>query len=154
VFVNGDPTIFICKHNKQDSTLEIGQFLLSYLVLLLSMHYIRYGRVTRWCVCGYSHDNSDMCIRTFEDMRRIWEGGDQKLLQMVILCLDYFNASSRAEAILRILGSTQPHIQRVPGTFSPEVKRPGREAGHSPPASVGVKKLRIYTSTSPYAFMA
>jgi hypothetical protein len=40
------------------------------------------------------------------------------------------------------------------GFFPPGVKRPGREADHSPPASVEVKKIWIYTSTPPYAFMA
>jgi hypothetical protein len=45
-------------------------------------------------------------------------------------------------------------IQWVPGTVSPEVKRPGREADHSPPTSAEVKKMWIYTSTPPYAFMA
>jgi hypothetical protein len=40
------------------------------------------------------------------------------------------------------------------GGFSPEVKRQGREADHSPPASAEVKKIWIYTSTPPYAFMA
>jgi hypothetical protein len=34
------------------------------------------------------------------------------------------------------------------------VKRPGREADRSPPASADVKKMWIYTSTPPYAFMA
>jgi hypothetical protein len=33
------------------------------------------------------------------------------------------------------------------------VKRPGREADHSPPTNVEVKKMWIYTSTPPYAFM-
>jgi hypothetical protein len=36
----------------------------------------------------------------------------------------------------------------------PRVKRQGREADHSPPASAEVKKMCIYTSTSPYAVMA
>jgi hypothetical protein len=36
----------------------------------------------------------------------------------------------------------------------PGLKRPGREADHSPPASAEVKKMWIYTSTPPYAFMA
>jgi hypothetical protein len=40
------------------------------------------------------------------------------------------------------LGPTQPPIQWVPG-----VKRPGREADHSPPTSAEVKKTWIYTST-------
>jgi hypothetical protein len=50
-------------------------------------------------------------------------------------------------------GSTQPPIQWVPGALSPGVKRPGRGADHSPPASAEVKKMWIYTSTPPYAFM-
>jgi hypothetical protein len=45
------------------------------------------------------------------------------------------------------LASTQPPIQWVP-----EVKRPGREADHSTPSSALFKKMRIYTSTPPYAF--
>jgi hypothetical protein len=40
------------------------------------------------------------------------------------------------------------------GLISPGVKRPEREAFHSPPASAEVKKMWIYTSTPPYAFMA
>jgi hypothetical protein len=59
-----------------------------------------------------------------------------------------FSTSSRPA-----LGSTQPPIQGVSGDLSPKVKRPGREADHSPPASADVKKMRIYTSTPPYAFM-
>jgi hypothetical protein len=45
-------------------------------------------------------------------------------------------------------------IQWVPGDISPELKRPGREAGHSPPTSAEVKKMWTYTSTPPYVFMA
>jgi hypothetical protein len=41
-----------------------------------------------------------------------------------------FSTSSR-----HALGSTEPPIQSVPGALSPGVKRPGREADHSPPAS-------------------
>jgi hypothetical protein len=39
------------------------------------------------------------------------------------------------------------------GSF-PRIKRQGREADHSPPTSAEVKKMWIYTSTSPYVFMA
>jgi hypothetical protein len=52
------------------------------------------------------------------------------------------------------LGSTQPPFEWVPGALSPEVKRQGREADHSTPASAEVRKMWIYTSTPPYAFMA
>jgi hypothetical protein len=44
--------------------------------------------------------------------------------------------------------------QWVPGALSPVVKRPGRESDHSPAASAEVKKMWIYTSTPPYAFIA
>jgi hypothetical protein len=37
------------------------------------------------------------------------------------------------------------------GSF-PGVKRPVREADHSPPTSADVKKIWVYTSTPPYAF--
>jgi hypothetical protein len=33
------------------------------------------------------------------------------------------------------------------------IKRPRREAAHSPPTSAEVKRMCIYTSTPPYAFM-
>jgi hypothetical protein len=48
------------------------------------------------------------------------------------------------------LGPTQPPIQYVPGTLSPWVKCPGREADHSPTTSAEVKKTWIYTSTPIY----
>jgi hypothetical protein len=38
------------------------------------------------------------------------------------------------------LGPTQPPIQWVPGSLSLGVKRPGREADHSPPSSAEVKE--------------
>jgi hypothetical protein len=41
-----------------------------------------------------------------------------------------------------------------PGGSFPEEKRQGREADHSPPTSVEVKKMWIYMFTPPYAFMA
>jgi len=42
----------------------------------------------------------------------------------------------------------------VAGALTPGVKRPGREADHSPPCSAEVKKERSYTSAPPYVFMA
>jgi hypothetical protein len=35
---------------------------------------------------------------------------------------------------------TQPPIQCVPGTISMEVRKPGREANHSPPSRAEVKE--------------
>jgi hypothetical protein len=48
-----------------------------------------------------------------------------------------------------VLGPTQPPIQWTPGALSVGVKRPGREADHSPPSSVEVKNEWSYTSTPP-----
>jgi hypothetical protein len=45
-------------------------------------------------------------------------------------------------------------IEWVPGALSPGVNRQGPEADHSLPTSPEVKKMWIYTSTPPYAFMA
>jgi hypothetical protein len=58
-----------------------------------------------------------------------------------------FFTSSRPEP-------TQPPIQWVPGTVSMGVKRPVRDADHSPRTNAEVKKMWIYTSIPPYAFMA
>jgi hypothetical protein len=46
------------------------------------------------------------------------------------------------------LGPTQPPIQWIPAALSLGVKRPRREAHHSPPPSVDVKKELSHTSTS------
>jgi hypothetical protein len=52
------------------------------------------------------------------------------------------------------LGSTQPPIQWVQGALSPRAKLQGREADHSLPASAELKRMCIYASTPPHAFMA
>jgi hypothetical protein len=52
------------------------------------------------------------------------------------------------------LGTTQPPIQWVHGSSFPWVKRPGREADHSPPISAEVKNTWICISTTPYVFIA
>jgi hypothetical protein len=50
--------------------------------------------------------------------------------------------------------SSRPPILWVRGALSPVVKQLGHEADHSSPAAAEVKKIRIYTSTPPYTFMA
>jgi hypothetical protein len=47
------------------------------------------------------------------------------------------------------LGTTQPPIQWLPAALSLWVKRPGREADHSPPSSAEVKNAWSYTSSPP-----
>jgi hypothetical protein len=52
------------------------------------------------------------------------------------------------------LEPTQPFRKSVLGTLSPEVKQLECEADHSPQTSAEIKKMWIYTFTSPYLFMA
>jgi hypothetical protein len=63
----------------------------------------------------------------------------------------------------RIFSSPRPDLFLGPlnllsngcqGSFPPGVKRTGREVKNSPPTSGEVKKMWIYTSIHPYAFMA
>jgi hypothetical protein len=52
------------------------------------------------------------------------------------------------------LGPTQPPIKWVRRALSLGVKRPEREADHSPPSSAEVKNSWSYTATAQYVFMA
>jgi hypothetical protein len=52
------------------------------------------------------------------------------------------------------LGPTQLPIQWVPEDLSLGIKRPGREADHSPPSNAEVKNAWIYTSAPQYVFVA
>jgi hypothetical protein len=84
-----------------------------------------------WCVAlGYGLDD-----REFE----FWQG----------LAIFLFTTASRPA-----LGPTPPPIQWVPGALSQRVKRPGREADHSPPYSAEVKNEWIYISTPQYISIA
>jgi hypothetical protein len=60
-------------------------------------------------------------------------------------------------SILHVQTSSGVHPTSCPMGFREllpgGLKRLGREADHSPPASAEVKKILIYTSTPPYAFM-
>jgi hypothetical protein len=58
---------------------------------------------------------------------------------------------SMSSWLTRVHPTSYPMCTEV---LSPGVKRPVPEADHSSPASAGVKKMWIYTSTPPYAFTA
>jgi hypothetical protein len=71
----------------------------------------------------------------------------------------YFGKNPLPKSMDRIFSSPNrpDRLWGSPDLLSNEyrgVKQPGREANHSPPASAEVKKIWIYTSTPPYAFMA
>jgi hypothetical protein len=51
-------------------------------------------------------------------------------------------------------GAHEPPIEWVRGALFPGVKRPAREADHSPPCSAEVKNAWNYTSIPQYFFMA
>jgi hypothetical protein len=59
-----------------------------------------------------------------------------------------------ATAFRPALEPTQSPILWAPGALTLEVKRPGREADHSPPSSAEVKNAWVYTTTPPYFFKA
>jgi hypothetical protein len=61
-------------------------------------------------------------------------------LPPTITFLLFFFSFLLATASRTALGPTQPPIQWVPGALSLGVKRPGREADHSPPSSAEVKE--------------
>jgi hypothetical protein len=101
-------------------------------VYILDMHIYLDGR-----------DSVVDIVTGLQARRRRWSSSPDRVKNFL------FSTSSRSA-----LGPTQPPIQRVPGALSPGVKRHGREADYSPPASVEGKKTWIYTSTAPYTFMA
>jgi hypothetical protein len=55
----------------------------------------------------------------------------------------------KGQAALDVFNFTDHYIQGVPGALSVGVKRPGREANHSPPSSAEVKNAWSYASTPP-----
>jgi hypothetical protein len=92
-----------------------------------------------FCQTARSHipkDNASVLLISFQGVSPL------EILEPVVswqVCIA--TASTR-------LRSTQSPIQWVPG-----VKRPGRVADQSPPASAEVNKVWIYTTIPPYAFM-
>jgi hypothetical protein len=57
-------------------------------------------------------------------------------------------------AFRTVLGPSEPPIQWIPGALSLVVKRPEREADHSPPSSAEVENAWSYISTPQYVFIA
>jgi hypothetical protein len=77
-------------------------------------------------------------------------GGQRKLhMRNFIISTSHLTTASRTA-----LGPTQPPIQWVPGALSLGLRRPGREADHSPPSSADGYLEWSYTSTPQYASMA
>jgi hypothetical protein len=52
------------------------------------------------------------------------------------------------------LGPKQSPIRSAPGLFTLGVKRPRREADHSPPSSAEIKNAWIYTSSPQHVYIA
>jgi hypothetical protein len=75
---------------------------------------------------------------------------DRGFLSRYGLRIFLFTTASRP-----VLGATQPPPTHwVPAALSLGVKRPGREADHSPPSSAEVKNAWSYTPLPQYAFKA
>jgi len=59
-----------------------------------------------------------------------------------------------AKSLTGVVSGDAPHIAlTASGGSFPEVKRPSREAEHSPPSSADIKNMWKYTSTLQYVFM-
>jgi hypothetical protein len=93
---------------------------------------------------GYDHETASKYIHTATRLRAVRSEFESRQGLGIFL----LSTASRLA-----LGPTQPPTQRVPGALSPWVKRPGRDADHSPPSSAEVNAWS-YTSTPQYAFMA
>jgi hypothetical protein len=73
-------------------------------------------------------------------------------LILSVCLLEATVVGKRCNTLIQLLvlsSPTQPPIQWIPGTLSPGVKRPGREADHSPPTIAEVQNTWIYASTPP-----
>jgi hypothetical protein len=111
----------------------------------------------------YGQNKSDINIHLIRGYTLILKGGRDSLVGIttgyglddrgvgvrVPVGSRMFSTSSRPA-----LEPTQPPIQWLPGVLSPVVKRPVPEADHSPQTCTEFKKMRIYTFTPSYAFVA
>jgi hypothetical protein len=55
--------------------------------------------------------------------------------------------------VVQTSSGVHPSFPVLPGALSSGIKQISHKADHSPPATAEVKKMWIYTSTPPYAFM-
>jgi hypothetical protein len=91
----------------------------------------------------------NLCHHTASQLQYIYDMKDKILVAIINKCSEFFssppvNTGSTAKVASYTVGT---------GSLSSWVKRPGREADHSPPSSVEVKNAWSYTSTPPYVFM-
>jgi hypothetical protein len=115
-------------------------------VPLIAWYLLQPEHLTRWAkfqVCGWSRDT--ICQQYLLQQHCVNKNSENKvtgtivvltLYNYIILVQNFLLFTSSRPA----LGSTQPRIQWVPGFLFLGVKRPGREADHSPPTNTEVKK--------------
>jgi hypothetical protein len=92
------------------------------------------------------HQSLDLCSSQYNDESRSWTTGVWFPAEAGICSIRH--------RVQTGMGPTQPPTQWETGTLSRGVKRPGREANHSPVSSVKVKNGWSCTSTPQYVFMA
>jgi hypothetical protein len=126
-----------------------------------SVLFTSYGHVLRWTklkATYYSRNNfSEICLFNFimramiaQSVKRWatgWTIGVLGFDSLRGLGIFLFTTASRTA-----LGPTQPPIQWVPGALSQGLKRPGREADHSPPSTAEVKEsveLYLHSPSTP-----
>jgi hypothetical protein len=87
---------------------------------------------------------------TYGDVKFQRTLGKVVYFEMECTLLKFYSDRFFATASRPVLGPPpppKPPIQRVLGTLSPGLKRPGREADHSPPSCVEIKNAWRCTST-------
>jgi hypothetical protein len=152
-------SVYCCKHifRYRLSPETFGYTLVYYLLLLLLLYITKFFKFTYMTSIGRITENDEMksmwtyplhilsChLSRYSDYVTGWTIGVLGFDSRLGLGISLFTIVSRMA-----LRPTQPPIQWVPGTFSRGVKRPGREAHHSPPSSAEIKNPWIFTSTPP-----
>jgi hypothetical protein len=115
---------------------SIPQFLVSIILFTPS--------ISEWGIMRLSNDK---IIKMPSSQHTVHDGRVTSVYYTLHMCPNYFHSWE----CLDRLSSFQSNGY---WSFSPGVKRTGREADHSPPTSAEVNKTRVYTSTPPYTVMA
>jgi hypothetical protein len=102
-------------------------------------------------VVGCYHFRGHCYLHLQHEIKAAWSS---ETLVSCHITTGHHNAEHHDQKLLGIQSNDQRPIQWVTGALSLGIKRPGREADHSPPSSAKVKNAWSYTSAPRYALMA
>jgi hypothetical protein len=122
---------------------RLGGFQVEVLWVVTPCSVVRYKRFGGPCCLHLQGEEEIEATWTSEILVSYDRGFDSRRRLGIFL----FTTASRT-----VLGPTQPLIQWVAGALSPGIKRPGREADHSPPSSAEAKdwvELYLHSPNTP-----